>query len=137
MRYKQSSKLARKRIVVVLDRPNTILILPSQVVLAFNAEPSESDVAILQIPDFAGRTLCMVLTIAAQDLDSVTISGKVTDQNGAVVPGTSITATLLATKVERRTVANGDGNYQLIQLSPGVYNIKASFANFATEEKTN
>ncbi|HEY0348000.1 MAG TPA: carboxypeptidase regulatory-like domain-containing protein, partial [Pyrinomonadaceae bacterium] len=76
-------------------------------------------------------------TIAAQDLDSVTISGKVTDQNGAVVPGASITATLVTTKIERTTVANGDGNYKLIQLSPGVYNIKASFANFATEEKTN
>ena len=60
MRYKQSSKLARKRIVVVLDRPNTILILPSQAVLAFKAEPSDSDVAILQIPGFDGRTLCMV-----------------------------------------------------------------------------
>src|SRR5205814_6862179 len=76
-------------------------------------------------------------TIAAQDLDSVTISGKVTDQNGAVIPGASITATLVTTKIERTTVANGDGNYQLIQLSPGVYNIKASFANFAMEEKTN
>ena len=60
MRYKQSLKLARKRIVVVLDRPNTILLLPSQLVLAFNAEPSDSDVAILQIPGFDGRTFCMV-----------------------------------------------------------------------------
>src|SRR5256714_10413064 len=76
-------------------------------------------------------------TIAAQDLDSVTISGKVTDQNGAVVPGASITTTLITTRIERTTVANGDGNYKLIQLSPGVYNIKASFASFTTEEKTN
>ena len=77
------------------------------------------------------------LTIAAQDLDNVTISGTVTDQNGAVVPGASITATLVATKAERTTVADGDGNYKLIQLQPGVYNIKASFTNFATEESTN
>ena len=77
------------------------------------------------------------LAISALDLDSVTISGKVTDQNGAVVPGASITATLVTTKIERTTVANGDGNYKLIQLAPGVYNIKASFASFATEEKTN
>src|SRR5437016_9640218 len=77
------------------------------------------------------------LTIAAQDLDNVTISGTVTDQNGAVVSGASVTAMLAATKAERTTVAGGDGNYKLIQLQPGVYNIKAWFTNFATEEKTN
>ncbi|HMH44108.1 MAG TPA: carboxypeptidase-like regulatory domain-containing protein, partial [Pyrinomonadaceae bacterium] len=76
-------------------------------------------------------------TIVGQDLDNVTISGKVTDQNGAVVPGASIAATLITTKTERTTVVDGDGNYKLIQLSPGAYNIKAAFASFATEEKTN
>ena len=77
------------------------------------------------------------LTIAAQDLDNVTISGTVTDQNGAVVSGASVTAMLVATKAERTTVAGGDGNYKLIQLQPGVYNIKAWFTNFVTEERTN
>ncbi|HVS20235.1 MAG TPA: carboxypeptidase regulatory-like domain-containing protein, partial [Pyrinomonadaceae bacterium] len=72
----------------------------------------------------------------AQDLDNVTISGRVADQNGAVVPGATVTALLVATKVERTVVADGDGRYKLIQLEPGVYNIKASFTNFATEEKT-
>lgn len=75
-------------------------------------------------------------SVAAQDLDNVTIRGKVTDQNGAVIPGASITATLVATKAERTVVADDDGNYKLIQLPPGVYSIKASFTNFATEEKT-
>ena len=75
-------------------------------------------------------------SVAAQDLDNVTIRGKVTDQNGAVIPGASITATLVATKAERTVVADADGNYKLIQLPPGVYNVKASFTNFATEEKT-
>jgi len=77
------------------------------------------------------------LSIAAQDLDNVTIAGKVTDQNGAVVPGATIMATLVATKVERTVVADGDGNYKLIQLPPGIYDIKASFTGFAAEEKTN
>jgi hypothetical protein len=75
--------------------------------------------------------------LAAQDLDNVTITGKVTDQNGAVIPGATITATLPATKIERMVATGGDGNYKLIQLPPGVYNVKASFTNFATEEKTN
>ena len=39
---------------------------------------------------------------AAQDLDNVTISGRVTDQNSAVIPGAIVTATLVATKAGRR-----------------------------------
>src|SRR6266571_5065302 len=74
--------------------------------------------------------------LSAQDLDNVTIAGRVTDQNGAVIPGATVTATLVKTKVQRVVVADGDGRYKLIQLEPGVYNIKASFANFAIEEKT-
>lgn len=76
-------------------------------------------------------------TAVAQDLDNVTISGRVTDQIGALIPGATITATLVATKAERTVVADADGNYKLIQLAPGIYNVKASFTNFAGEEKTN
>ncbi len=82
-------------------------------------------------------SLCLAIPVVhAQDLDNVTISGHVTDQNGAVIPGASVAATLVATKVERTLIADGDGHYKLIQLAPGVYSIKASFTNFATEEKT-
>src|SRR5438876_6892175 len=74
--------------------------------------------------------------VIAQDLDNITISGRVTDQNGAVIPGAIVTATLVKTKVERTVVTDDDGRYKLIQLEPGVYSIKASFTNFAAEEKT-
>src|SRR5437667_3835546 len=78
----------------------------------------------------------IVSPLVAQDLDNVTIAGRLTDQNGAVIPGATITATLVKTRVERAVVTDGDGRYKLIQLEPGVYKIKASFTNFATEEKT-
>src|SRR5436309_8315557 len=94
----------------------------------------------------SSRKLILLLVLAsfsaiaspmvAQDLDNVTISGEITDQNGAVIPGAIVTATLVKTKVERALVADDDGRYKLIQLEPGVYSIKASFTNFATEEKT-
>jgi len=81
--------------------------------------------------------VCLAIQPAvAQDLDNVTISGRVMDQNGAVIPGASVTAVVSATKVERTVVADGDGRYKLIQLPPGVYSVKAFFTNFATEEKT-
>jgi len=37
---------------------------------------------------------------------------------------------------ERTVVADGDGQYKLIQLPPGSYRVKAAFTNFAAEEKT-
>src|SRR5712691_6279807 len=81
--------------------------------------------------------LCLLSTPAqAQDLDTVTIAGHITDQNGAVIPGASVTATIIKTKVGRTVVADGDGRYKIIQLEPGVYSVKASFAGFAAEEKT-
>lgn len=73
---------------------------------------------------------------SAQDLDTVTIAGHITDQNGAVIPGTSVAATIVKTRVGRTVVADGDGRYKIIQLEPGIYSVKASFAGFAAEEKT-
>src|SRR6266446_3087601 len=78
----------------------------------------------------------IVSPLVAQDLDTVTIAGRVTDQNGAVIPGASVTATMIKTKVGRTVVADGDGRYRIIQLEPGTYSVKASFAGFAAEEKT-
>jgi hypothetical protein len=73
----------------------------------------------------------------AQDLDDVTISGRITDQNGAVIPNASVTAILLKTGVERSVVTNDEGRYRIIELDPGEYTLRASFMGFATEEKTN
>ena len=73
----------------------------------------------------------------AQDLDNVTITGRLADQNGALIPGATVTAVFVKSGAERTAVANDDGRYRLIQLEPGIYNLKAASAGFATEEKTN
>ena len=53
-------------------------------------------------------------SVNAQDLDTVTIFGKVVDQNGAVIPGALI-------KAKTRTVTTDEqGRYRLIQLEPGI-----------------
>ncbi|HEV2912699.1 MAG TPA: TonB-dependent receptor [Pyrinomonadaceae bacterium] len=72
----------------------------------------------------------------AQDLDNVTIRGRVTDANGAVVPGATVTALLTETGVERTVTTDDEGRYRIIELEPGLYSVRASFTNFATEEKT-
>ena len=80
--------------------------------------------------------VCLAESAEAQDLDNITITGRVIDQNGAVIPGASVTVTFVKTKLERMVVTDEDGHYRIIQLEPGVYSVKASYPNFATEEKS-
>src|ERR1041385_7494383 len=76
------------------------------------------------------------LCAAAQDLDNVTITGKVTDQNGAVIPGATVKATRDETKFERTVVTDGDGVYKIIQLAPGKYTLTASANTFQATVET-
>src|SRR5690349_18347221 len=73
----------------------------------------------------------------AQELDTVTISGRVMDQNGAVVPGAEVQAKLIKTDRKRTITTDSEGRYRLIQLEPGIYSLRVSFAGFATQELTN
>lgn len=75
--------------------------------------------------------------VPAQDLDTVTISGSVMDQNAAVVPGAEVQARLIKTGLTRTAISAADGRYRLIQLEPGVYVLRISFAGFAPQEITN
>jgi hypothetical protein len=75
------------------------------------------------------------LIARAQDLDDVTIAGQVTDENGAVIPGATVTAILQTTNEERPVQADDNGRYRIIELDPGTYTIRASSSGFAVEEK--
>ncbi|HUS10212.1 MAG TPA: carboxypeptidase regulatory-like domain-containing protein [Pyrinomonadaceae bacterium] len=72
--------------------------------------------------------------VSAQDLDNVTITGRVLDQNGAIIPGATIQAVLVKTTATRTTVADDEGRYRISQLEPGRYNLRASSTGFATQE---
>ncbi|MDT5295890.1 MAG: hypothetical protein QOJ76_2770 [Acidobacteriota bacterium] len=76
-----------------------------------------------------GRRVC------AQDLDDVSFAGVVADQNGAVLPGATVTATRLATNAERATLTDGEGRYRLVKLEPGAYTLRAARTGFAVEER--
>jgi len=73
---------------------------------------------------------------ASQDLDNVTLTGRVLDQNGAVIAGAAIEVVLATTGATRTAVTDDAGSYRIIQLEPGVYNLRASFPGFAPQEKT-
>jgi hypothetical protein len=84
---------------------------------------------------FVGVSLTEIKPLSAQDLDNVTLTGRVLDQNGAVIPRATIEAILLKTGAIRKTLTDDEGRYGIIQLEPGVYNLRASFAGFAPQEK--
>lgn len=75
--------------------------------------------------------------VFAQDLDDVTISGRVVDSNNAPIAGATVIATLITTGVERTVTADEEGRYRIVELQPGVYSLKASMQGFAAQEKTN
>ena len=69
-----------------------------------------------------------------QDLDNATIGGRVLDQNGAVIPGAAVSATVVKTGATRATTSDPDGRYRLIQLEPGQYVVRVSRNGFALRE---
>ncbi|HEU4797166.1 MAG TPA: TonB-dependent receptor [Pyrinomonadaceae bacterium] len=81
--------------------------------------------------------LTLLLFVFNQDLDTVAISGRVMDQNGAVIPRVEVEAKLIKTGFTRRTTTDAEGRYRLIQLEPGNYSIQISAAGFATQHIEN
>src|ERR1700677_1432174 len=59
-----------------------------------------------------------------------TISGRVTDPTGAVVPDAAVTATQAGTGLVLQATTNGDGAYVFPSLAPSLYNLSASHLGF-------
>ena len=70
----------------------------------------------------------------AQNLDNVIIGGRVVDQNGAAIPGASVTALVARTGSRRTAVADTDGRYRILQLEPGAYVLRTSAEGFAVQD---
>jgi hypothetical protein len=61
-----------------------------------------------------------------------TISGTVTDPQGAVIPGATVTLVEPATTVQRRIQSNEVGQFVFANVLPGSYDIRAEAAGFQT-----
>lgn len=69
----------------------------------------------------------------AQTLTTGDISGTVTDQTGAVIPGASVTITNEATGATQTTRTAAEGTYRFSFLAPGEYRVSAESAGLKTE----
>lgn len=80
--------------------------------------------------------LSIVLTIfltAVASAQTATISGSVTDQTGALLPGVEIMATNAGTALSRSVVTSERGEYVIPLLPAGMYQLKAELPGFKSE----
>ena len=63
------------------------------------------------------------------------ISGRVTDEQGAVLPGVAVTVANEATGVYRELVTSSEGTYVAAQIVPGIYTVTARLTGFQTAER--
>jgi hypothetical protein len=81
-------------------------------------------------------SLALVMSVVASRAGGqefrATITGRVADAQGAVVPGATIAVTNVDTNVSLTTVTNETGAYTVATLQPGTYRIAASLSGFKT-----
>jgi hypothetical protein len=65
------------------------------------------------------------------------VTGTVTDQTGAVVPGAQLTITNDATGFKRQATTDTTGRYRTLDLPQGTYTIEVSVSGFKPVKKTN
>ncbi len=73
---------------------------------------------------------CSLLTAFGQSA-TATLSGTVTDQNGAVVPGATITLVNNGTTLQRQATTSESGGFTIPLLPPGTYILNAQRDGFA------
>ncbi len=78
--------------------------------------------------------LAVVLSVATSPLlaqgANATISGKVTDTTGAILPGVEVTVTNVDTGQSRLAISGDEGRYNTPELSIGAYEVRAELAGF-------
>jgi hypothetical protein len=73
---------------------------------------------------------------AQETINYGTISGRVTDPQGAVVPGASVVARQLETNLTRESVTDEEGRFRFPYLRVGQYEMTVRLAGFADARRT-
>lgn len=75
--------------------------------------------------------LAMSMTaMKAQTVDSQQISGTITDASGAAVPDAEVSVTNSATGLTKKVASDASGNYVVLDIPIGSYNVRASAKGF-------
>jgi hypothetical protein len=71
--------------------------------------------------------------LAAAQTQTGTVEGKVTDQQGAVLPGVNVTLT--GPRGSQTTVTDADGMFRFVGVAPATYTLKAELTGFLAEQQ--
>src|SRR5437773_2457092 len=84
------------------------------------------------------RLVCLVILLGlsampgwAQSASTGTVSGQVTDQQGAVLVGADVRMTDPLTNITRTTLTNEAGRFSFISVNPAVYDVTIGKAGFS------
>jgi Carboxypeptidase regulatory-like domain len=80
--------------------------------------------------------LLSAVTVSAQT-PSAGVTGRVTDANGAVIPGAIIKVSNLDTNLSQQTLTNESGDFVLPYLNPTSHSLEARAAGFRTYKRGN
>jgi len=85
-----------------------------------------------------GVVLGLLLTVTPVfgQVEAGSISGTVRDATGAVISGATVTAKSLATGAERTATTGTIGQFSILALTPGTYQVTIASANFQTYRAT-
>ncbi|MGH2399823.1 MAG: carboxypeptidase-like regulatory domain-containing protein, partial [bacterium] len=84
--------------------------------------------------------VCVIFFLGAgaawAQLSTAQLSGRVTDESGAVLPGVTVTVTQTDTGLTRTVVTDETGSYVLPNLPTGPYRLEAALQGFRTYAQT-
>jgi Carboxypeptidase regulatory-like domain len=81
-------------------------------------------------------SLLLASPLMAQTATTASMSGRITDAQGSVVPGATVTLTDRATTQARTGVSDPQGRYAFFTLPPGLYDLSATLEGFKTATVT-
>ena len=82
------------------------------------------------------RVLAFALFSGMLAAQTASLTGRITDSSGAVIPGANISARAVATNVSTSVSSTGDGYYTVPSLPPGEFEISVSKSGFVTVKQT-
>jgi hypothetical protein len=88
------------------------------------ARPTSESVAISSVDEKKAET-------SASNSSGKTLTGTITDPNGAVIFGATVTIFGISAGLNATTSSNGEGEYRFDDLMPGTYRIETSAPGFA------
>ncbi len=102
-------------------------------VIPFKAEPAAGSIFLVAAMLIMGA----IGAFGQAQVSTADLSGTVTDSNGAVIAGATVTVTDPHTGITRTATSNESGEYKLIGLPPGDYNLTAEAPSFKKASVSN